>query len=61
MLINMVKAITTSSGMRKTSTVEGTKKQPTPRMDINTDNTPRTQVSKELQTTTARITPKIPQ
>ena len=33
--------------MRKTPTVEGTKRQPPLRMDINKDNTPRTEVSKE--------------
>ena len=47
MLINMVKAITTRSGMRKTPTIEGTEKQPPLRKDINTDNIPRTEVSKE--------------
>ena len=47
MLINMVKAITTRSGMRKTPTVERTEKQPPLRMDINTNNTPRTEVSRE--------------
>ena len=47
MLINMVKAVTTRSGMRNTTPVERTKKQPPLRMDINTDNTPRTEVSKE--------------
>ena len=43
--INMVKAITTRSGMRNTTLVKGTKKPPPLRMD--TDNTPRTEVSKE--------------
>ena len=47
MLINMVKAVTTRSGRRNTTLVEGTKKQPPLRMDLNTDNTPRTKVSKE--------------
>ena len=47
MLINMVKAVSTRSRMRKTPTIEGTKKQPPLRRDINTDNTPRTEVSKE--------------
>ena len=47
MLINMVKAVTNRSGTRNTTLVEGTKKQPPLRMDINTDNTPRTEVSKE--------------
>ena len=46
-LINMVKAVTTRNGTRNTTLVEGTKKQPPLRMDINTDNTPRTEVSKE--------------
>ena len=43
--INMAKAITTRSGTRNTTPVEGTKKQPPLRLD--TDNTPRTEVSKE--------------
>ena len=47
MLINMVKAVTTRNGMRNTILVEGTEKQPPLRMGINTDNTPRTEVSKE--------------
>ena len=47
MLINMVKAVTTRSRMRNMPTVEGTKKQPPLRMDINMDNTPGTGVSKE--------------
>ena len=47
MLINMVKAVTTRSGMRKILTVKGTEKQPPLRRDINTDNTLRTEVSKE--------------
>ena len=47
MLINMVKAVTTRSGMRNTTLVKGTKEQPPSKMDINTDNTPRTEVSKE--------------
>ena len=45
--INMVKAITTRSGMRNTTLVERTEKQSPLRMDINTDNTPRAEVSKE--------------
>ena len=47
MLINMVKAITTRSRTRNTTLVEGAEKQPPLRMDINTDDTPRTEVSKE--------------
>ena len=47
MLINMVQAITTRSGMRNTTLIEGTEEQLPLRMGINTDNTPRTEVSKE--------------
>ena len=47
MLINMVKAITTRSRTRNTTLFEGTEKQPPLRMDINTDNALRTEVSKE--------------
>ena len=47
MLINMVKAVTTRSGMRNTTLVEGTEEQPPLRMDLNTYHTPRTEVSKE--------------
>ena len=54
MLINMVKAITTRSGMRKTTLVEGTKEQPPLKMDINTDNTPRTEVSKETTSSNSK-------
>ena len=43
----MVKAVTSRSRTRNTMLVEGTKKQPPLRMDINTENTPRTEVSKE--------------
>ena len=47
MLINMVKAVTTRSRMRNTTLVEETKKLAPLRTDINTDNNPRTEVSKE--------------
>ena len=47
MLINMVKAVTTRSRTRNTTLVEGTKKLSPLRMDLNTDNNPRTEVSKE--------------
>ena len=46
-LINMVKAITTRHGTRNTTLVRGTDEQPPSKMVINTDNTPRTEVSKE--------------
>ena len=58
MLINMVKVITTRSGMRNTTLVEGTKEQPPLKMDI----TPQGQRSvKKLQAATVRITQEIPQ
>ena len=47
MLINMVKAVTIRSRMRKTPTVKETKKQPTPEINLDKDNTPETAVSKE--------------
>ena len=47
MLINMVKAVTTRSRVRNTTLVERSEKQSPPRMDINTGNTPRTEVGKE--------------
>ena len=47
MHINMVKAITTRSRTRNTALVQGAEKQLPLRMDINTDNTPRTEVSEE--------------
>ena len=43
----MVKAVTTRSGTRNTTLVQGTDEQPPSKIDINTDNTPRTEVSKE--------------
>ena len=43
----MVKAITTRSGMRNTTLVEGAEEQPPLKTDINTDNTQMTEVSKE--------------
>ena len=48
----MVKAVTTRSGMKNTTLVEGTEKQPPLRMDINADNTPRTEVSKDATSNT---------
>ena len=47
MLINMVKAVTTRSGMRKTLTVKETKNQPPLETNLNKDETPRTVVSRE--------------
>ena len=38
---------TTRNGTRNTTLVEGTEEQPPSKMDINTDNTPRTEVSKK--------------
>ena len=48
-MINMVKAVTTRSRMRNAASIEGTDRQPPLRMDSNTDNTPRTEVSKETK------------
>ena len=42
MLINMVKAVTTGSGMRKSPTVKETEKQPPLETNLNKDETPRT-------------------
>ena len=39
---NMVKAVTTRSGMRKTPTVKETKKQPPLETNLNMDETPKT-------------------
>ena len=58
MLINMVKTITTRSRTRKTLTVKGTEKQPPLKMDINTDNTPRTEVSKETASNNCEKNPR---
>ena len=58
MLINMVKAVTTRSRMRNTTLVEGIKEQPPLRMDINTDNTPRTEVSKETTSSNSEDNPR---
>ena len=52
MLINMVKAVTTRSGTRNTTLVEGTEEQPPLKMDINTDNTPMTKASKKSKEAT---------
>ena len=49
MVINMVKTITTRSGMRNTAPIEGTDDQPPLRTDSNTDNTPETEVIKETK------------
>ena len=47
MLINMVKVVTTRSGTRKTPTIKETEKQPPLETNLNKDNTPRTEVSKD--------------
>ena len=58
MLINMVKAVTTRSGTRNTTLVKGTKEQPPLRTDMNTDNTPRAEVSKETMTNNSEDNPR---
>ena len=50
MLINMVKAITTRSGMRKTPTIKETEKQPPLETNLNKDNPKDTSI-KEMQST----------
>ena len=49
-LINMVKAVTTRSGMRKTPAVKETKKQPPLETNLNKDNPKDTSI-KEMQST----------
>ena len=58
MPINMVKAVTTRSGMRKTPTVKETKKQPPLETNLNKDNTPRTEVSKDTTSNSCEDNPK---
>ena len=57
-LINMVKAVTTTSGMKKTPTVKKTEKQPPLGTTLNKDNTPRTVVSKETTNNSCEDNPK---
>ena len=58
MLINMVKAVTTRSGMRKTPTVKETEKQPPLETNSNKDDTPRTEVSKDTTSSSCKDNPK---
>ena len=58
MLINMVKAVTTRSGTRKTPTVNETEKQPPLETNLNKDNTPRTEVSKDTTSNSCKDNPK---
>ena len=58
MLINMVKAVTTRSGMRNTSTIKGTEKQLPLEVNINKDNTSETVVSKETTGKSCENNPK---
>ena len=55
-LINMVKAVTTRSGMRKTPTVNETEKQPP--LERNKDNTPGTEVNKDTTNNSCKDNPK---
>ena len=57
-LINMVKAVTTRSGMRKTPTVKETEKQPPPETNLGKDDTPRTVVSKDITSNSCKDNPK---
>ena len=58
MLINMVKAVTTRSGMRKTPTVKEIEKQPPLEANLNKDNTQRTEVSKDATSNSCKDNPK---
>ena len=58
MLINMVKAVTTRSGMKKTLTVKETEKQPPLETNLNKDETPRTAVSRETTNNSCEDNPK---
>ena len=58
MLINMVKAVTTRSGMRKTPTIKETEKQPLLETNLNKDNTPRTEISKDTSSNSCEDNPK---
>ena len=58
MLINMVKAVTTRSEMRKTPTDKETEKQPPPEINLNKDNTPELTVSKETTNNNCEDKPK---
>ena len=58
MLINMVKAVTTRSGMRKTPTVKETEKQPPLDTNLNKYNIPRTEVSKDTTSNSCEDNPK---
>ena len=57
-LINMVKAVTTRSGTRKTPTIKETKKQPPLETNLNKDNIPRTEVSKDTTSNSCKDNPK---
>ena len=57
-LINMVKAVTTRSGTRKTLTIKETEKQPPLETNLNKDDTPRTAVSKETTNNSCEDNPK---
>ena len=58
MVINMVKAVTTRSGMRKTLTIKETEKQPPLETILNKDKTPKTVVSKETTNNSCEDNPK---
>ena len=58
MLINMVKAVTTRSGMRKTRTIKETEKQPPLETNLSKDETSRTAVSKETTNNNCGDNPK---
>ena len=57
-LINMVKAVATRSGMRKTPTIKETEKQPPLETNLNKDETTRTAVSREATNNSCEDNPK---
>ena len=58
MLINMVKAVTTRSGMREKPTVKETKKPPPLETILNKDETSKTTISRETTNNSCEDNPK---
>ena len=57
-LVNMVKAVTTRSGMRKTQTIKETKKPPPLETILNKDKTSKTMISKGTTNNSCEDNPK---
>ena len=58
MLINVVKAVTTRSGTIKTPTVNETEKGPQLETNLNKDNTPGLEVSRDTTSNSSKDNPK---